>query len=83
MRVAIAEDDPVYRAGLVELLTAADVAIACQASSGRELLDYLAGELPDAVLMDLRMEGRPDDGLATAEVISQRDPDLGILLLST
>ena len=83
MRVAIAEDDPVYRAGLVELLTAADVAVACQASSGRELLSYLAGDLPDAVLMDIRMEGRPDDGLTTAEVIAQRYPDLGILLLST
>ena len=82
MRIAIAEDDPVYRAGLVELLTAADVAIAYQASSGRELLDYLAGDLPDAVLMDIRMGGRPDDGLTTAEVISQRYPDLGILLLS-
>ena len=52
----------------MELLTAADVAVACQASSGRELLDYLAGELPDAVLLDIRMEGRPDDGLTTADV---------------
>jgi DNA-binding NarL/FixJ family response regulator len=83
MRVAIAEDDLVYRAGLVELLTAAEVAVTCQASSGRELLDYLAGDLPDAVLLDIRMDGRPDDGLITAESIAQRYPDLGILLLST
>jgi DNA-binding NarL/FixJ family response regulator len=83
MRVAIAEDDTVYRAGLVELLTAAGVAVACQASSGRELLDYLAADLPDAVLLDIRMDGRPDDGLTTAEVIAHRYPDLGILLLST
>jgi DNA-binding NarL/FixJ family response regulator len=83
MRVAIAEDDPVYRAGLVELLTAAEVAVTCQASSGRELLDYLAGDLPDAVLLDIRMEGRPDDGLITAEIIAHRHPDLGVLLLST
>ena len=83
MRVAIAEDNPVYRAGLVELLTAADVAVTCQASSGRELLDYLTGDLPDAVLLDIRMDGRPDDGLITAEIIAHRYPDLGILLLST
>jgi DNA-binding NarL/FixJ family response regulator len=82
MRVAIAEDDPVYRAGLVELLTAAGVAVAYQASSGQELLGHLAGNLPDAVLLDIRMKGRPDDGLTTAEVIAQRYPDLGILLLS-
>ena len=83
MRVAIAEDDTVYRAGLVELLTAAGVVVACQASSGRELLDYLGAELPDSVLLDIRIEGRPDDGLTTAEVIAHRYPDLGILLLST
>jgi DNA-binding NarL/FixJ family response regulator len=83
MRVAIAEDDMVYRAGLVELLTAAEVAIVYQASSGQELLDYLTQDHPDAVLMDIRMAGRPDDGLITAEVISELYPDLGILLLST
>lgn len=82
MRVAIAEDDLIYRAGLVELLTAADVAVAYQASSGQELLDHLARDLPDAVLLDIRMKGRPDDGLAAAEAISYRYPDLGILLLS-
>jgi DNA-binding NarL/FixJ family response regulator len=82
MRVAIAEDEEPYRVGLVELLTAADVTVSYQARSGRELLDYLAGDLPDAVLMDIRMGGRPDDGVTTAEVISQRYPDLGILLLS-
>ena len=86
MRVAIAEDDLIYRAGLVNLLTAADVEVTCQASSGRELLDYLAGylpgDLPNAVLLDIRMDGRADDGLITAEIISKRYPDLGILLLS-
>jgi DNA-binding NarL/FixJ family response regulator len=81
MRVAIAEDDPVYRAGLGELLAAAEVVVTCQASNGRELLDCLAGDLPDAVILDIRMEG-PDDGLITAETISQLYPDLGILLLS-
>jgi DNA-binding NarL/FixJ family response regulator len=83
MRVAIAEDSEVYLAGLVELLTAADVEVAYQARNGRELLDYLARDLPDAVLLDIRMDGRPDDGLVTADIISERYPDLGILLLSS
>ena len=46
------------------------------------LLGHLAEDLPDAVLLDIQMEGRSDDGLVAAEVISQRYPDLGILLLS-
>ena len=83
MRVAIAEDDEPYRLGLVELLTAADVTVAYQASSGPELLDYLKqGDRPDAVLLDIQMGGRRDDGVTTAEEISDRWPGLGILLLS-
>ena len=66
----------------MELLTAADVAVAYQASSGQELLGHLAGDLPDAVILDIRMKGGPDEGLAVAEAIAQHYPDLGILLLS-
>jgi DNA-binding NarL/FixJ family response regulator len=83
MRVAIAEDDEPYRLGLVELLTAADVTVACQAISGRELLDYLEqGDRPDAVLLDIQMEGRRDDGVTTAEEIFELWPAQGVLLLS-
>ncbi|MFE2566204.1 response regulator transcription factor [Streptomyces mirabilis] len=82
MRVAIAEDDAVYRAGLVELLTAANVEVVYQAINGQELLKFLTMEMPDAVLMDIQMGGRSDDGMVTAEIISERHPDLGIVLLS-
>jgi DNA-binding NarL/FixJ family response regulator len=83
MYVAIAEDDMVYRAGLVDLLSAAGVDVMYEAADGRELLGLLSRALPDVVLMDIRMAGRGDDGLETAETISQLYPDLGILLLST
>jgi CheY-like chemotaxis protein len=67
----------------VELLAAADVTVACQAISGRELLDYLEqGDRPDAVLLDIQMEGRRDDGVTTAEEIFERWPAQGVLLLS-
>ena len=83
MRVAIAEDNEPYRLGLVELLTAADVTVAYQASSGPDLLDYLKqGDQPDAVLLDIQMGGRRDDGVTTAEEIFKRWPTLGVLLLS-
>lgn len=62
MHVAIAEDDAVYRTGLMELLTAAGVTVVGQASSGPELLDYLTRDQPDAVLLDIRMEAGPTTG---------------------
>jgi DNA-binding NarL/FixJ family response regulator len=82
MRVAIAEDDDVYRAGLVELLTAADVEVACQAVNCRDLLDYLHRDRPDVVLLDIRFKGPPDEGLLAAEEISKLYPKLAVLLLS-
>jgi DNA-binding NarL/FixJ family response regulator len=82
MRVAIAEDDKIYRAGLVELLTAADVHVTYQAASGRELLDYLSRDQPDAVLLDINFKEQPDEGLAVAEKISELYPKMAILLLS-
>jgi DNA-binding NarL/FixJ family response regulator len=81
MRVAVAEDHLVYRAGLVRVLTQAGFEVIHEARDGAELLDLLGREVPDIALMDIRMSG-PDDGLRTAEVIATRHPRVGILLLS-
>jgi DNA-binding NarL/FixJ family response regulator len=83
MRVAVADDDLVYRAGLVDLLDAAGIDVTFQASNGRELLDYLTTELLDVVILDIRMNNRADDGLITANLITERHPAVGILILST
>ena len=82
MRVAIAEDDPVYRAGLVELLTAADVAVAYQASSGQGTPGPSRRGSAERSPPGHPDEGPADEGLAVAEAIAQHYPDLGILLLS-
>jgi len=82
MRVAIAENDEVYRAGLVELLTAADVEVAYQAADCRELLEYLRQDSPDVVLLDIRFNGEPDEGINAAEQISDLYPQVAVLLLS-
>jgi DNA-binding NarL/FixJ family response regulator len=83
MRVVIAEDDPVYQTGLRELLSAAGVEIQHMVSSGRELLEYLAGaEAPDVILLDLEMAERNADGLEAAEVIGKQYPQIGILVLT-
>lgn len=84
MRIALAEDDMVYRAGLIDLFAAAGVEVTYEAASGRDLLDHLrtVDRRPDAVMLDIDMGGRHDDGLVTAEAIALEFPGLGIVLLS-
>jgi DNA-binding NarL/FixJ family response regulator len=87
MRVALAEDDLVYRNGLVRLLEAAEVTVLHAAAGGDQLLAYLNGlepgdGMPDVVMLDIRMGGRDDEGLLTADKITASHPEVGILMLS-
>ena len=83
MRVALAEDDTFYRAGLVKLLEAAGTQVSQEAASGDELIAYLRrGPLPDIAILDINMAGRKDDGLNAARQIAEMFPGVGVLLLS-
>jgi len=83
MRVALAEDDTFYRAGLVKLLEAAGTQVSQEAASGDELIAYLRrGPLPDIAILDINMAGRKDDGLIAARQIAEMFPGVGVLLLS-
>ena len=94
MRVALAEDDYVYRSGLTRCLEVAGVEISCAAATSDELLGHLkalrdaaadepSGRPVDAVILDVRLsKARPDEGLAAAETIAACHPGVGILLLS-
>lgn len=63
IRVLVADDHPIVRAGIVGLLdTEEDFEVVGEASSGEEALELCAGlraedRAPDVVLMDLRMPG--------------------------
>ncbi|MBW5484027.1 response regulator [Streptomyces bambusae] len=58
LRVLIADDDPVIRAGLRALLTAEDgLVVAAEARDGREALRLARSHRPDVVLLDVRMPG--------------------------
>ena len=86
MRVAILEDNPVYRAGLVRFLALTGAELTCEATRGDELLHHLRevapSHRPDVALLDIAIGDRDDEGLVTALDIGHRYPAMGILLLS-
>lgn len=75
IRVLLADDQHLVRAGFRALLEAEDgIDVVGEAATGRDAVALVKHQHPDVVLMDIRM---PDgDGLwATEEIV--RDPELG------
>ena len=55
MRVVVADDHALLRAGLVELLTAGGLDVVGQAGDADELIELTRRHLPDVVVLDIRM----------------------------
>lgn len=65
IRVLLVDDQPLVRAGLARILgPAEDLEIVGECSDGDEVLDAVASQRPDVVLMDVRMK-RVDGAEAT------------------
>ena len=68
VRVLVADDQPLVRAGLRLLLsTVSDIEVVGEATNGEEAKALVESLVPDVVLMDVRMPGT--DGLQAAHVI--------------
>jgi DNA-binding NarL/FixJ family response regulator len=84
MRVALADDSALFRRGLALLLDQAGVEVAWQARNADELLARLDLATPDVAILDIRMPPSfTEEGLAAAEQIRRRHPEVAILVLST
>ncbi len=82
IRILIADDHPVVRAGLQGMLTSQpDFELVGEAASGTEAVTLSAHLHPDVVLMDLRM-AEMDGAVATAHIQSQQ-PGTAVLILTT
>ena len=78
LRVLIADDHAVVRAGLRALLAAdSELDVVGEAENGDQALQ-LAGSLrPDTVLLDITMP--PEDGIKTARRLKQEHPGLIVI----
>jgi DNA-binding NarL/FixJ family response regulator len=83
VRVILAEDDVLLRAGLAGLLECSGFDVVGQAGDGAQLLTLVRDSTPDLVLTDIRMPPtQTTEGLDAARVIRDEFPDIGILVLS-
>jgi DNA-binding NarL/FixJ family response regulator len=83
LRVVIADDQPLVRAGLRMILEVEpDIELVGEASDGNEAVRVARDTRPDVVLMDIRMPNR--DGLqATRALLDGRQAGTRVLILTT
>ena len=82
IRVAIADDQALVRAGFRVLLDSApDITVVGEAAHGAEAVAVARRELPDVVLMDIRMPGV--DGLTATETLRARREPPEVIVLTT
>ncbi|MFD3406687.1 response regulator [Kribbella sp. NPDC058693] len=81
IRVVLADDHPVVRAGLAALLTSLPgIEVVGVASTGREAVREVITSHPDVAVLDLQM---PDlDGFAATRELARSAPDTAVLVLT-
>lgn len=81
LRVLLADDHPVYRAGLAGLLSVTgDLQVAAQVANGSEAVAQCLRLRPDVAVLDLNMPGA--DGLAATREIVASCPQTAVLVLT-
>jgi DNA-binding NarL/FixJ family response regulator len=82
IRIVIADDHPIFRAGLQGLLSASeDFEVVGEAANGREAVSVVRHTAPEVLLVDLQM---PElDGVGTIRQLKEIAPTTRILVLTT
>jgi DNA-binding NarL/FixJ family response regulator len=82
IRVLLADDEVIVRAGVKAILAAApDIEVVAEAGDGREALELARAHRPDVALLDIRMPVL--DGLAAAAEFRRVAPDVSVVMLTT
>ena len=83
LRIVIAEDAALFRAGLVRLLEDRGHQVCAEVADGEALLGAVARCRPDVAVVDIRMPPtHTDEGLRAAISLRRDHPRTGVLLLS-
>jgi DNA-binding NarL/FixJ family response regulator len=83
MRIVIAEDSVLLRAGLTRLLTDGGFDVVAAVPDAGQLLGAVAEHQPDLAVIDVRMPPtHTDEGIRAALVIGRQYPGVALLILS-
>jgi DNA-binding NarL/FixJ family response regulator len=83
VRVVVADDSLLMRAGVVGVLEAAGLDVVGEAGDADDLLRKVYAHKPDVAIVDVRMPpDNTDDGLRAALEIRARQPETAVLVLS-
>jgi DNA-binding NarL/FixJ family response regulator len=83
MRIVIAEDSVLLRAGIASLLEEAGHEVVAAVGDGDALIDAVDRQVPDLAVVDVRMPPTfTDEGLRAALRVRSMHPATGILVLS-
>ncbi|WP_323181112.1 response regulator transcription factor [Streptomyces virginiae] len=82
IRVVIADDEPLIRAGIRMILTSApDIEVVAEAANGKEAVDLARSHAPDVMLLDIQMPVM--DGLSALGELRRAVPEVRALILTT
>ncbi|QEG32959.1 response regulator [Bythopirellula goksoeyrii] len=80
IRLLIADDHAVVRAGITAMLSTTDIAVVAEACDGTEALQLARKHRPDVALLDVRM---PElDGMACLSKLGVEFPDTPVIMFS-
>jgi len=83
VRVVLADDSVLLREGLARLLEDRGFDVAAQAGDAEDLLRKVSAHKPDVAVVDVRMPPtHTTEGLEAAAAIRERQPAVGVLVLS-
>ena len=83
LRVVVAEDSFLLRAGVVRVLEDTGFVVVGEASDAEELLSQVRKHRPDVVVTDIRMPPtQTDEGVQAAAIIRSELPQTGVVVLS-
>ncbi len=80
MRILLADDHALFRAGLASLLRAWGLDVVGQANNGEEAITKVRELHPDLVMMDITMPGT--NGLEATKAIKTMFPDVKIVIIT-